>query len=135
MRCLQVPRAARASRHLCSVLSLFSHVQFFVTPWTVALQAPLSMGFSRQEYWSGLPFPPPGDLPDPGIKPESLCLLHWQAGSLPLPPRQCPLNNIKLPLKSCRGLRQREEVPAGQMAVARENTASVTFHVTLDPAS
>ena len=43
-----------------------------VTPWTVALQAPLSMGFPRQEYWSGLPFPSPGDLPDPGIEPESL---------------------------------------------------------------
>ena len=40
-----------------------SHVQLFATPWTVALQAPLSMGFSRQEYWSGLPFPPPGNLP------------------------------------------------------------------------
>ena len=46
-----------------------SHVQLFVTPWTVAYQAPLSMGFSRQEYWSGLPFPSPGDLPDPGIEP------------------------------------------------------------------
>ena len=42
-----------------------------VTPWTVAHQAPLSMGFSRQEYWSGLSFPSPGDLPDPGIKPRS----------------------------------------------------------------
>ena len=42
-----------------------------VTPWTVACQAPLSMGFSRQEYWSGLPFPSPGDLPDPGIEPRS----------------------------------------------------------------
>ena len=42
-----------------------------VTPWTVAHQAPLSMGFSRQEHWSGLPFPPPGDLPDPGIQPTS----------------------------------------------------------------
>ena len=46
-----------------------SHVQLFVTPWTVAHQAPPSMGFSRQEYWSGLPFPSPGDLPDPGIEP------------------------------------------------------------------
>ena len=45
-----------------------SHVRLFVTPWTVAYQAPLSMGFSRQEYWSGLPFPSPGDLPDPGIE-------------------------------------------------------------------
>ena len=44
-----------------------SHVQLFVTPWTVAYQAPLSMGFSRQEYWSGLPFPSPGDLPNPDI--------------------------------------------------------------------
>ena len=43
----------------------------FATPWTVALQAPLSMGFPRQEYWSGLPFPSPGDLPDPGIEPRS----------------------------------------------------------------
>ena len=49
------------------------------TPWTVACQAPLSMGFSRQKYWSGLPFPSPGDLPKPGIKPGSLAL---QADSL-----------------------------------------------------
>ena len=49
------------------------------TPWTVASQAPLSMGFSRQEHWSGLPFPSPGDLPDPGIKPESPA---FQADSL-----------------------------------------------------
>ena len=50
----------------------FSHVQFFVTPWTVAHQAPISMGFSRQEYWSGLPFPTAGDLLDPVIEHESL---------------------------------------------------------------
>ena len=49
-------------------------------PWTVACQAPLSMGFSRQEYWSGLPFPSPGDLPDPGIEPRSPAL---QADDLP----------------------------------------------------
>ena len=54
------------------MLSLFSHVQLFVTSWTVARQAPLSMGFSRQEYRSGLPCPPPGDLPNLGIKPASL---------------------------------------------------------------
>ena len=48
-----------------------SHVRLFVSPWTVAYQAPLSMAFSRQEYWSGLPFPPPEDLPDPGIEPMS----------------------------------------------------------------
>ena len=50
---------------------VFSHVWLFVTPWTVACRTPLSMGFSRQEYWSGLPFPPLGDLPGPGIKPAS----------------------------------------------------------------
>ena len=50
------------------LLSCYSCVLLFVIPWTVAHQAPLSMGFSRQEYWSGLPCPPPGDLPDPGIE-------------------------------------------------------------------
>ena len=54
------------------MLSRFSHVWLFTTLWTVARQAPLSMGFSRQEYWSGLPCPAPGDLPDPGIEPTSL---------------------------------------------------------------
>jgi len=53
---------------------------------TMDCQAPLSMGFSRQEYSNGLPCPPPGDFPDPGIEPYLLCLLHWQAGSLPLMP-------------------------------------------------
>ena len=48
-----------------------SHVRLFVTPWTVAYQAAPSMGFSRQGYWSGLPFPSPGNLPDPGIEPGS----------------------------------------------------------------
>ena len=54
------------------MLSRFSHIQLFATLWTVAHQAPLSMGFSRQEYWSGLPCPPPGDLLNPGIKAVSL---------------------------------------------------------------
>ena len=53
---------------------LFSHVQLFATPWTVTCQAPLSMEFSRQEYWSRLPFPSPGDLPHPGIEPTSPAL-------------------------------------------------------------
>ena len=53
-------------------LSHFSHVQLFVIPWTVARQVPRLMGFSRQEYWSGLLFPPSGDLPESGIEPESL---------------------------------------------------------------
>ena len=55
------------------VLSRFGRVRLFGTPWTVAHQVPQSMGFSRQGYWSGLPRPPPWDLPDPGV--ESMCLL------------------------------------------------------------
>ena len=50
--------------HACTSACMFSHVWFFATPWTVACQTLLSMGFSRQAYWSGLPFPPPGELPD-----------------------------------------------------------------------
>ena len=62
------------------VLGHFSHVQLFVIPWTIACQAPLSMGFSRQEYWIGLPCPPPGDLPDPGIELASLTSLTLSGG-------------------------------------------------------
>ena len=62
------------------MLSHFNHVQLFATPWTVVHQAPLFMGFSRQEYWSGLPCPPPGDLPDPGIEPVSLMSPAWAGG-------------------------------------------------------
>ena len=68
--------------HIRRVKSL-SCVQLFVTPWTVAYQAPPSIGFSRQECWSGLPFSSPGDLPDPGIEPGSLTL---QADALPSDP-------------------------------------------------
>ena len=60
-----------------------SRVRFFAAPWTVAYQAPQSMEFSRQEYWSGLPFPSPGALPDPGIEPRSPTL---QTDSLPSEP-------------------------------------------------
>ena len=64
-------------------VKLLSRVQLFMTPWTVAYQAPPSMGFSRQEYWSGLPFSPPGDLPDPEVESRSLTL---QADALPSEP-------------------------------------------------
>ena len=64
-----------------------SHVQLFVTPWTIARQVPLSIEFSRQEYWSGLPFPSPWDLPNPGIEPGSPTL---QADSLPSEPPRKP---------------------------------------------
>ena len=58
----------------CALQSWFSHVPLFETLWNLAWQAPLSMDFSRQEYWNGLPWPPPGDLPDLGIKPSSPAL-------------------------------------------------------------
>ena len=74
--------SAGATIHIFSFVAVqsLSHVQLFVTPWTVAHQAPLSMEFSRQEYWSGLPFSPPGDLPNPGIfstQGPNPCLLHF----------------------------------------------------------
>ena len=69
----------------CSIRSeiSLSRVQLFATPWTVAYHVPPSMGFSRQEYWSGFPFPSPEDLPDPGIEPESPAVL---ADALPSEP-------------------------------------------------
>ena len=79
----------------------FSLVRLFMTPWTVAYQASPSMGFSRQEYWSGVPFPSPGDLPNPGIKPGSPSL---QADTLPSePPGKLLLvnNNIQYLFTNC----------------------------------
>ena len=64
-------------------VKLLSHVQLFTIPWTVTYQPPPSMEFSRQEYWSGLPFPSPGDLPNPGIEPRSPT---FQADALPSEP-------------------------------------------------
>ena len=83
-----------------------SHVRLFATLWTVAHQAPLSMGFSRQEYWSGLPFPPPGDLFHPGIEPRSPAL---QADALlSESPGKIPINSLAsffYPFSKCgRGL-------------------------------
>ena len=70
----------KATMHTCG-LSRFSRVRLFVTQWTVACQVPLSMGFSRQEYWSGLSCPPPGDFLNPGVEPASLASPAW-AGRL-----------------------------------------------------
>ena len=97
------PRGIRCSIHKskgelnCPLLACvpsinsFSRVGLLVTLWTIGRQAPLFMiGFSRQEYCSGLPCPPPGDLPDPGLSPSLLPLLHWQVGSLPRVPPGSP---------------------------------------------
>ena len=69
---------------LLCILSHFSCVRLFATSWTIAHQAPLSMGFPRQEYWSGLPCPPPGDLPHPGMETTSPVSPTFQVDSLPL---------------------------------------------------
>ena len=74
----------------CVCAQSLSRVWVFATQWTVAHQAPLSMGFSRQEYWSRLRFLPPGDLPNPGIKPTSPASPALQADSLPLSHRWSP---------------------------------------------
>ena len=82
----KIPGGREYTSSFFCVPSCFSCVQLLATPWTVAHQAPLSLEFSRQEYWSGLPCPPPGDLSNPGIEPRSPAL---QADSLPSePPRK-----------------------------------------------
>ena len=75
--------------HLC-MLSYFSYIWLFATLWTVGFQASLSMGISRQEYWSVLPCPPPGIVLTQGLNLCPLCLLHWQVGSLSLAPPRKP---------------------------------------------
>ena len=100
------------------VLSHFSRVQPFATPWTVARQAPLFTGFYRQEYWSGLPFPPPGDLPHPGSEPMSPVsyLLHWPADSLPLAPPGKPCA-----VMGCTEILLQEIVGSGKMTPSAGN--------------
>ena len=91
--------------HVC-MLSRFSHVRLFATLWTVAHQAPPSMRFSRQEYWSGLPCPSPGIVLTQGSSPRLLHILHWRVASLPLAPpgkpggrQRCAFNPTLLPLE------------------------------------
>ena len=77
-RQIQGSRMVQAFGHIgACMLSHFSHAQLFVTPWTLVHQTPLSIEFSRQEYWSGLPFPSSEDLPDPGIEPVCVSYVSW----------------------------------------------------------
>ena len=81
------PYFSCSNRYICAcMLSCFSCAQLFATLWTIAHQALLSMGLTRQEYCSGLPCPPPGIFPTQVSNPPLLCLPHWQTGSLPLVP-------------------------------------------------
>ena len=89
------------SKHLCAyILANYSKLLFvtqscltLATPWSIACQAPLSIGLSRQEYWSGLPFSSPGDLSNPGVELESFA---WQADSLPLRHLESPYSKLSI---------------------------------------
>ena len=90
----RVPLGCTWSGIFLSLVKSLSRVRLFATSWTVAYQAPWSMGFSRQEYWSGLPFPSPGYLPNPGIKPGSPAL---QTDALPSEPLGKPQGMVLIP--------------------------------------
>ena len=93
MTIICIKKIARDISQKMCMHSHFSHVLLFVTPWTVARQAPLFMAFSRQEYWSGSPGPTPGDLPDPRIEPASPALqADYLPPGKPLHRRQFPSN-------------------------------------------
>ena len=78
--CVHARVCVRTQARMSTRALLLSHVQIFAAPWTVAYQASLSVGFSRQEYWSGLPFPTPGNLPNQGIERSSLALPSLAGG-------------------------------------------------------
>ena len=93
-------RVTKIPQALC-MPSRFRGVRLFATPWTVASQAPLSIGLSRQEYWSGLHFLLQGIFPTQGSNPSLLRLMHWQAASLPLvPPGKTNGQKIKLKINN-----------------------------------
>ena len=89
----QISPARTLIKHAC-IVSHFIHPWLFVTLWAIAHQAPLFMGFSRQEYWRGLPWPPAGDLPNPGIEPESPAASPLQVDSLLLSHRGSPYMHV-----------------------------------------
>ena len=91
----------------CYVVQLLSCVQFTVTPWTVACQAPLSMGFTKQEYWNGLLFPSPRDLPRPGIEPASPAMATLAGGFFTIEPLGKPGQTFTIPYSGISKLRLR----------------------------
>ena len=107
---------------LDTLLSCFSHIWLFETPWTVARQPSLSMGFSRQEYWSGLPSPPPGDLPHPWFRPTSL-MSPALAGRFST--TRTTWNNLSLKLKLC--VLNRVQVSVTPWTVACQAPLSLEF--------
>ena len=98
---VNIPAKGRKNSIPCAHVQSLSHVQLFVTPQTVAHQAPLIMGLSRQEYWSELPFPPPGIFLIEGLNLCLLHLLHWQVDSLPLNHKRSPFRQNEEFLPVC----------------------------------
>ena len=90
----------RVLEWMCVSMSL-SCIRLFATPWTAARQASLSMEFSRQEYWNGVPFSTSGIFPTHGLNPHLLHLMHWQADSLPLHHPGSPLSPLHKPVLNC----------------------------------
>ena len=100
-------------------LKSLSRVRLLATPWTVAYQSPPSMGFSRQEYWSGLPFPSPGGLPNPGIEPGSPAL---QADALPSAPPGKPCSQVGI--SNCQLVTENQRVRTPALLAAPQGTGS-----------
>ena len=110
---------------------MFSHVRLFATPWTAVCQAPLSMEFSRQEYWSGLPFPTPGDLPDPGIEPASPALAGGFFTAEPLwkPQQGLACTVAQTPgLEGTRNTFHQEERRGSEAQLSSSQAPSMHFH-------
>ena len=106
-------------------MKLLSRVRLFATLWTVAHQAPLSMGFSRQEYWSGLPFPSPGDLPNPGIEPGSPTLEADALTSEP-PGKRNKQSSLESPSFLPKHFISKESFPKFQVPSADHPTEALT---------
>ena len=88
--CISKPWCLLQGMCVCVHTELSRHVWLFETPWTIVCKAPLTRSFSRREYWSGFPFPPPGDLPDPGVKPEYPAYPALAGGFFTLSYLRCP---------------------------------------------
>ena len=115
--------------HKYSVYQSLSHAPLFVTPWTAVHQVPLSMRFSRQGYWSGLPFSSPGDLPNPGIEPGSPVL---QANSLPTELQGKPVHKSRRRKsrnnKSPESTKQKTSLPQEKFIMANNNNNKAHTH-------
>ena len=105
-------------------------MSYSATPRTVTHQAPLSMGFSRQEYWSGLSCSPSGNLPEPGIEPHLLHFLHWQVGSLPLEPPGKSQNTLcTITMLVCIWERERERENYSATICPREELQQISLQI------